>query len=133
MKVCRVCGVEKELKAFHPNKSCSLGVTGTCRDCTRSRINKWYSDNRPRRQKAANDVNKRRKREVIEHFGGKCHDCGGVFPPCVYAFHHLDPSQKDVNPSQAIQNGPRSMWKELDKCVMLCANCHMIRHHGNGE
>lgn len=130
MKVCRVCSIEKELSEFYPNKQCKLGVTGTCRSCTRVRISSWYSNNRIRRQEAANNLNKKRKREVVNHFGHKCHDCGGTFPLCVYAFHHLDPTQKDVNPSEAMKS-PTNMWKELEKCIMLCANCHMIRHHGS--
>lgn len=131
-KMCRKCLCSKPISEFHPNKACSLGVTGTCRECNRERINKWYKNNQLRRQEVANEANQRKKRMMVDHFGGKCHDCGGSFPLCVYAFHHLDPSQKDYNPSRAIQLGEEKMWKELDKCVMLCANCHMIRHHGNG-
>ena len=128
-KVCKVCKEEKLLKEFHLNKSCSLGVTGTCRDCNRVRINQWYKDNRNHRQELTNRHNQEKKRLAVKHFGGKCHDCGGIFPQCVYAFHHLDPSLKDYNPSKAMTGKLDKMWKELDKCIMLCANCHMIRHH----
>lgn len=129
-KVCRVCKIEKPLGEYHKNKSCKLGVVGTCRNCTGERITNWYADNRARRQAYANQRNQKRKDEVIEHFGDNCHDCGGTYPRCVYQFHHLDPKGKDVNPSLALTWKPERMWKELDKCVMLCANCHMIRHHG---
>lgn len=129
LKSCAVCKEEKELKDFYPNKQCSLGVTGTCRNCSRERINKWYSDNRKERQKAANSLNQKRKRLIVDHFGDRCLDCGNTYPQCVYQFHHLDPKCKDVNPSYALSKRPSEMWKELDKCVMLCANCHMIRHH----
>lgn len=126
-KVCRICEVEKELSAFHPNKSCSLGVTGTCRICTNRRKSMWYNDNRAARQMEARERGRKRKLAAIERFGGKCKDCDNSFPPCVFEFHHLDPSKKDVNPSAAMF-APK--WeRELDKCVMLCANCHRIRHH----
>lgn len=132
-KVCRICKVEKDLKEFHPNKQCKGGVVGTCRLCTSERIGSWYADNRKRRQESANEKNYNRKREVVNHFGDQCFDCKQTFPQCVYQFHHLDPTQKDVNPSYAITSSPTKMWKELEKCVMLCANCHLIRHHGGGK
>jgi len=61
-------------------------------------------------------------------FRGSCHDCGNTFPLCVYDFHHLDPSKKDVNPSKAIGHSNARMLEELKHCIMLCANCHRIRH-----
>lgn len=127
-KICNNCRVEKETSEFHPNKSCKLGVIGTCRKCSAERINTWYGDNRTRRQALANSKNQRRKQEVVQHFGDKCFDCSQTFPQYVYQFHHLDPIKKDVNPSYAMTKRPTEMWKELEKCVMLCANCHMIRH-----
>ena len=129
-KSCKVCGESKPLSEFHKNKQCSMGVVGTCRTCTGDRISRWYSDNRKRRQEVANEKNRKRKRQLVEHFGDKCLDCGQSFPQCVYQFHHLDPKEKDVNPSYAITQKPSKMWEELSKCVMLCANCHLIRHYG---
>lgn len=129
IKKCNKCREEKELSAFHPNKHCSKGVTGTCRDCSRERVNKGYSNNRNQRQSKANEVNQRRKKEIVDHFGNKCNDCGNTYPQYVYQFHHLNPLEKDFNPSYGYTKRPSMMWKELEKCVMLCANCHMIRHY----
>lgn len=129
-KKCNVCNIIKPITAFHPNKQCKQGVVGTCRICTGERISEWYFNNQKRRQQVVNEKNKNRKREVVEHFGNKCADCKNSFPQYVYQFHHLDPTKKDVNPSYAMSKRPSEMWKELDKCVMLCANCHMIRHYG---
>lgn len=127
VKTCRKCEEIKPLADFHPNKTCSKGVVGTCRVCTRERISKWYSDNRSERQEAANRRSRDRKREAVIQFFDRCKDCKQSFPDYVYEFHHLDPNEKDVNPSEAFSS-PK--WeKELDKCVMLCANCHRIRHH----
>lgn len=78
-------------------------------------------------------VSKRRKKVkklAVEYKGSKCYDCGLESPyPEVYDFHHLDPSEKDFAISR---NGHTRSWEatkgELDKCVMLCANCHRIRH-----
>lgn len=130
-KTCNVCKEVKLLKEFHPHKNCKFGVTGTCRSCNRERINKWYSDNRRHRQNNENRIRRNTKRLAVEYMGGECFDCKGVFPQCVYQFHHLDPTQKDFNPSN--KRGFETMKPELDKCVMLCANCHMVRHYGGND
>lgn len=132
-KVCNKCKTWLPLTAFSRNKECSLGVVGTCRQCENERVTKWYRDNRKRRQQAMNERNRKRKRLVVEHFGDKCLDCGQTYPQCVYEFHHLDPSQKDWNPSQSLSHSEERMWQELNKCVMLCSKCHKIRHFGLGE
>lgn len=130
-KVCNVCKIPKKLIDFHINKSCVEGFTGTCRRCNRVRINKWYKDNRKRRQEEANIRNQKRKTDLVNKFGNKCFDCKRTFPLCVYDFHHLDNSTKDMNPSKALTMKVERMNEELEKCVMLCANCHRIRHFGS--
>ena len=55
---------------------------------------------------------------MVDHFGDRCHDCGNTYPQCVYEFHHLDPNEKDVNPSKALSWSEDRMWKELNKCIM---------------
>jgi hypothetical protein len=127
-KVCRICQNSKPISEYYPNKHCKYGVVGTCKICYNPRISQWYADNRKDRQDKANDRNRSRKQEAVDRFGNQCEDCKQSYPNYVYQFHHLDPSQKDVNPSKAMAS-PTKMWEELAKCVMLCANCHMIRHH----
>jgi len=132
LKTCRVCKQTKPISEYHPNKTCSQGVVGTCKLCANIKVSKWYSDNRSKRQNKANERNQLRKKLVVDHFGDKCHDCHQTYPQCVYQFHHLDSSTKDFNPSKALSMSVSKMWKELEKCIMLCANCHMIRHFGKG-
>ena len=129
MKTCRVCKEEKPLSAFHPNKSCAQGVVGTCRDCTRGRIKGWYADNRKARQDTWRKTAQDRKRYWVDRFGDKCADCEQTYHQCVYQFHHVDGS-KEANPSYIMRGPIEKAEAEMAKCVMLCANCHMIRHHG---
>jgi hypothetical protein len=68
------------------------------------------------------------KKNVVDYKGGRCRDCDGVFIAAVYEFHHLDPSQKDFMISDAMARTSARLYAELDKCVLLCANCHRIRH-----
>lgn len=71
--------------------------------------------------------NRARKQWGIEYKGGICVDCGAVYPPAVMEFHHLDPTEKDDNEKMLYSSFEKAK-AELDKCVLLCANCHRIRH-----
>lgn len=71
-------------------------------------------------------VNRRKKikEQAIRYKGSSCLICG--YNRCIGAleFHHLNPNEKDF----AIANMYTKNWEiiksELDKCVLLCANCH---------
>lgn len=56
-----------------------------------------------------------------------CLDCG-YSDPRALQFHHI--SDKDGNVADAIRRawGLEKLKKEIAKCVVLCANCHQIRH-----
>ena len=69
------------------------------------------------------------KRKAIEYCGGKCMHCGGVFSPAVYDFHHINPKEKEVAISKIMSHSWESIKNELDKCILLCANCHRIEHN----
>lgn len=45
-------------------------------------------------------------------------------------FHHIDPKQKEFEVSQAIAIGWSwtKIEKEIEKCIVMCANCHRIFH-----
>lgn len=79
-------------------------------------------------------VAKRRKKVrqmAIEYGGGCCQCCGYKTSARALSFHHRDPSKKDFGLSA---NGLTRSWEktksELDKCVLVCANCHMEIHEG---
>lgn len=77
-------------------------------------------------------VMKRRKyikKEAVAYKGGKCNHCHRVYPPSVFEFHHTDPSQKDFAISKSgYCRSLDAVKAELEKCIMLCANCHRIEH-----
>jgi hypothetical protein len=71
------------------------------------------------------------KEIAVKYLGGKCIDCGLETDfMSVYDFHHRDAGIKKDTLARLISEG--GTWKriqpELDKCILLCANCHRIRH-----
>lgn len=67
------------------------------------------------------------KLRAIEYKGGACLVCGYSKSVRALHFHHLDPSQKDFNIS-AFKKAWNKLTSELDKCVLLCSNCHAEVH-----
>ena len=79
-----------------------------------------------------NILKKRRvriKEELVEYKGGKCEICG--YNKCLSAleFHHLDPSKKDFGiASNSSYKNINILKKEIDKCILVCSNCHREIH-----
>ena len=73
------------------------------------------------------DRKRRQKRLMIEYKGGKCMRCG--YDKCDGAldFHHRDPSQKELT-LNGQSRSLEALKPELDKCDLLCANCHREVH-----
>ncbi|PIT90629.1 MAG: hypothetical protein COU22_01100 [Candidatus Komeilibacteria bacterium CG10_big_fil_rev_8_21_14_0_10_41_13] len=77
-------------------------------------------------------VAKRRKNlrsKSIEHLGGKCQSCGYAKYEGALEFHHLDSRKKDFGlSSKGMTRSWEKIRNELDKCILLCANCHREIH-----
>jgi hypothetical protein len=67
---------------------------------------------------------------MIDHKGGKCQFCG--YSKCVRSlhFHHIDSRTKEAGLGQITHRQWDRVLKELDKCILVCANCHGEIHDG---
>lgn len=72
-----------------------------------------------------------RKLRAILKLGGVCVDCGKEYHYSVYEFHHLH--DKDAFWNKLRFKPQEVIDKELEKCVLLCANCHRLRHYKNAN
>ncbi len=70
-----------------------------------------------------------RKIKAVEYLGGRCNRCGKDWHPSIFEFHHRDPSIKEKDPSKMLSLKWERITAELDKCDLLCANCHRLTHH----
>jgi hypothetical protein len=72
---------------------------------------------------------KRTKIKLIEYKGGKCEICG--YDKCNRAlgFHHKDPKEKDFSISGKSLSFDK-LKTEVDKCMLVCSNCHCEIHDG---
>lgn len=76
---------------------------------------------------------KRIKQKAVDYKGGKCQRCGYCKSIWALSFHHTNPEEKDFNIGG---NGTTRAWdsvkKELDKCILVCLNCHAEEHEKLG-
>lgn len=85
-----------------------------------------------RRERNYNRVRNRRqklKELGVAYLGGKCNKCG--YDKCIWAleFHHKDPNEKDFTVSAYSNLAWDKIKLELDKCELVCSNCHKEIHY----
>lgn len=112
MKKCTKCHEVKPQSEFYPKKDRVNGDSHckVCRD-TKSR-DTWLN----------------KKLRAVEYKGGKCISCGYNKYFGALQFHHRDPSQKDAEWGKLRFRSWEKITLELDKCDLLCANCHAEAH-----
>ena len=73
----------------------------------------------------------KRKLEVINSLGGCCSRCGYKKNISALEFHHLDPNEKEfqVDLRHFSNSNLEKLKQELNKCILLCANCHREEHN----
>ena len=116
-KKCSVCQLEKPTEFFYSRSSRNNKPYDRCKKCFNNYVSdRWIT----------------KKIKSIIYKGSKCLDCGVSYPNepyVIFDFHHRDPSQKDVDWSKLKLRTEEKILKELDKCDLLCSNCHRKRHH----
>ena len=95
----------------------------------KARRDSWWQKNKEDQRAKQRENKRQRKIEAIAYKGGKCSTCGGEFHPAAFEFHHINPKEKDRDPSKMMGMSKEKLFAELDKCVLLCANCHRLEHH----
>ncbi len=82
--------------------------------------------------KAGYDVRRKEKSRKFRaaHKAVPCADCGIEYPSYVMDFDHRDPTEKLFNIATAWNRSREVTLTEMDKCDVVCANCHRERTHG---
>ena len=131
-RYCSRCKQVKLLDAFGLSKGHFGGRDYYCRECKRI-YNRKRARDRDRLKVAP------RRREVRLRYsrllGGKCIRCGYVEFPIVLEPHHINPAEKEINISIIVARvaarnkiSDQRVIDELDKCALLCRNCHQAYH-----
>lgn len=121
-RFCQDCATNQSIESFRiiTKKGGSSGRLHTCMDCE----SKKKSDQRSNFKQICLDY----KTSQTGLTG--CEICG--YNRCNQAleFHHVDPKQKDFRLSKNRTKVGVKVREELDKCMVVCANCHREIHNG---
>lgn len=127
LRRCARCGQDKPDVLFHNSRT---GQFSYCADCRRAYDREYYAQ----RGRDARRARQRQRQTSVRNWlaslkeDASCADCGGVFPDWVLHWDHL-PGHTKVD---AISNLARYARRdrvliELEKCELVCANCHVLR------
>lgn len=95
----------------------------------------WNHRNRKSRYEYKKRYHRVRRLKLLDIFGNKCEDCQVAYNgsnAAIFHFHHLDPATKlfDIGNKITVRSW-ESILQEAEKCVMICANCHELKHGVN--
>jgi transcription elongation factor Elf1 len=147
MKKCTKCGIEQSKENFYRDTKRYDRLRPMCKNCTKLITRQWRQNNKqkhslqslkwyyanPEKSKIINKKNytkiqEKRRDYIIKvktDFGG-C-PCGEKRLSCL-VFHHIDKDNKDIEISKL--RTMQSVKKEIEKCTILCGNCHLLYHAG---
>ncbi|MEG1299907.1 MAG: hypothetical protein RSC93_04330 [Erysipelotrichaceae bacterium] len=116
--ICEICGKEFTI---HSNQGLSRKI---CYDCVPEHLD---------RNKIVSQKKKSLKLEGMKRLGGRCCHCQEDNYRKLQ-FHHVDKSQKIASISELMQAlNYDGFFSEIDKCILLCANCHLDFHAREAE
>jgi len=113
-RLCKICKEYKENSEFSQNSKSGY-LHSYCKPCV---------------VKKSKEPRRKFKQKCIEYKGGKCISCGYNKCQAALEFHHRNPKEKDFSlrdiPGKTVLTD--KVKKELDKCDLLCSNCHKEKH-----
>lgn len=111
-KKCPKCNIVKNKTEFLLLKNNKLSPY--CKSCKKS----LYKDKR-----------QQFKEQIVNLKGKKCQNCG--YDNCLAALdlHHINPTEKEISFNKSGLVLTDKIIKELDKCILLCSNCHREIHN----
>ena len=138
----KYCSRSCQAKASRARKANNIDIREkVCGKCGKSFIVKDNAFNRrycydcvPSTPKSGAQNRQIIKQWALEYKGSKCEKCG--YNKCSEAleFHHKNPEEKDFNLSDRnLILDWQEIKKELDKCILVCANCHREIHAKGGD
>lgn len=130
MRICNKCKIQKDWSEFGWRNKQQQVRHYTCKNCVKETSLAHYSNNKQKYINRALNVTKVATDYVKElRQRSKCSICPESAPECL-DFHHLESQEKDNAVSMMLHLGIERVQREINKCIILCANCHRKIHSG---
>lgn len=129
MKVCSGCKKSLPLDRFGKNNAKPDGKQGACRECRKQYNKKYYKKTKdihnPKRAERRDWAKAEAQKFVLSKLD-ECVDCG-VEDKRVLEFDHLRDKFMDISSMMKTGYSIKKISQEIDKCEVVCRNCHAIR------
>lgn len=111
-KKCSKCETDKPLSDFY-SKGKENRLASYCKQCFNQYcMQRWIE----------------KKKDAVKYKGGCCKICQYSKSLNALEFHHRDKNFKEFEWNKLRLYGKKRIYKELDKCDLLCSNCHREAH-----
>lgn len=134
-KVCTVCKEARPLGEFATRPGATRKQSW-CRTCKQAYDRDWYQRNKEQHKANVAVISRRRRAAlsalIVQAKARPSADCGRTYPHYVMDFDHVR-GTKLANVSEMRNGTVKAMQAEIEKCEVVCANCHRIRSYGNEE
>jgi hypothetical protein len=131
--ICVTCKQDKVTKEFGWRNKAKRIRNPRCKACQRDYAKAHYTANKAYYA----ERNRARQQEMQDYVRGlkentPCADCNNCYPHYVMDFQHL--RDKSTGVSKLVRTSTlKRVKEEIDKCVLVCSNCHRIRTHKRGR
>lgn len=151
LRVCNTCGIEKPIDEFHKRSSFKETRHWHCKLCAKAKLRKWAHDNREHKVKYAKDYYKKtrgitaRQKEWGPRWAGTrswiqalksnpCIDCKISYHFSVMDLDHVRGEKLfNVGAVMGTAISDEAILEEIQKCDLVCANCHRLRTWRNNH
>ena len=130
-KKCSRCQKVRAITEFNKQYTKKDRLQTNCKDCNREYTREHYRKNK----RYYLDKNNKRRKEIRKLIwnvkaASKCKTCEEDHPACL-VFHHKNPSEKGIEIGKIYTRmwGNDHIFAELEKCSILCSNCHRKLHY----
>lgn len=132
-KKCSTCKKSKPLDEFSKKKSRADGRQSNCKSCHKEYRKQHYIKNKQKYISKAAKWRLNQKQILLEYLSNKCcKDCGNK-DVRVLEFDHIEDNKEFCIGQKVGQVSIERLKKEIDKCEVVCANCHRIRTINRGN
>ena len=131
-KLCPSCEKLLEYKCFSKHSKKKDGLQVYCKKCMKDKNAFYYKNGYNKKQNEHNRKNRDKIKKLIQKVksDNPC-PCGESDFTCL-DFHHLfDNKEKAISAMMSNTFGLSNVIDEIEKCCVLCSNCHRKLHGGS--
>ena len=126
-KVCCKCKTEKPIQEFNFRNRSTGASHRYCRECGKQLTRNHYKQNKSQYIVRSMRANRARRKYLQQLKSRPCADCGVQYPYYVMDFDHREGEEKLFEMNRISYVSMSALKKEIEKCDLVCANCHRER------